>query len=179
MSSESTSAEDIFDVEKILNDRLVKGKRQYLIKWVGYPDSENTWEEEENLMCEEMLESYKKEKISKAAKKDTHIKKDIKQETAVVKEISAAKAVDPKVKAPETEKKVPGGQEGKIAPVITNEWHDKIHKVVGAFLNSYGMIEIEYVLKNGQCASSLSDILKYKAPLKLLEFYEENLSFPE
>ena len=33
-----------FEVERILDKRFHRGKTQYLVKWVGYPDSDNTWE---------------------------------------------------------------------------------------------------------------------------------------
>jgi hypothetical protein len=36
-------------VESILKERKVKGKKQVLVKWLGYPESEATWEPYENL----------------------------------------------------------------------------------------------------------------------------------
>ena len=33
-----------YGVEKILDGRLWRKQKQYLMKWEGYPDSENTWE---------------------------------------------------------------------------------------------------------------------------------------
>ena len=38
-----------FEVEKILDKRRHRGRTQYLVKWVGYPDSDNTWEPEAHL----------------------------------------------------------------------------------------------------------------------------------
>ena len=50
--------EDIYEVEKILH----QNGDQYLIKWVNYPDSENTWEPEENLLpnCAKLLQAWKR-----------------------------------------------------------------------------------------------------------------------
>lgn len=31
-------------VERILDERMNDGQLEYLIKWEGYPDSENSWE---------------------------------------------------------------------------------------------------------------------------------------
>ena len=39
-------------VEAILDHREHKGKRQYLVKWQGYPQDESTWEPAENLLDE-------------------------------------------------------------------------------------------------------------------------------
>ena len=44
--------EDEYNVEKILNKRKVRGKTQYLVKWLGYEDKENSWELAENLSPE-------------------------------------------------------------------------------------------------------------------------------
>jgi hypothetical protein len=40
--------EPLYDVERIL-DHSNETPKQYLIKWLGYDDSENTWEPAENL----------------------------------------------------------------------------------------------------------------------------------
>ena len=49
----STSGEELFSVEKILDKRIKKGGGiEYLIKWLNYPESENTWEPESNLDLE-------------------------------------------------------------------------------------------------------------------------------
>jgi len=51
--------EEEFEVEKILNHRSYN-PREYLVKWKGYPESENTWEPEDNLQnCQQLLRSYK------------------------------------------------------------------------------------------------------------------------
>ena len=36
--------EEEYEVERILDKRTRRRKVQYLVKWLGYPDSDNTWE---------------------------------------------------------------------------------------------------------------------------------------
>ncbi len=54
--------EEDFEVEAILDHRIVRSKRQYLLQWKGYPLFEATWEPEEHLSCPELLSEYKTKK---------------------------------------------------------------------------------------------------------------------
>ena len=54
-------AEDEYVVEKVLKKRIRKGHVEYLLKWKGYPDSENTWEREENIFCLDLLVEFENE----------------------------------------------------------------------------------------------------------------------
>lgn len=38
-----------YDVKKVLDKQDINSKPHYLIKWLGYKNSENTWEPETNL----------------------------------------------------------------------------------------------------------------------------------
>ncbi|ETO10121.1 hypothetical protein RFI_27253, partial [Reticulomyxa filosa] len=64
--SDSSLEEDAYEVEKILDDRIITKsgvtERQYLIHWLGYDSSYNTWEPESNLNCDELLAKYKEMK---------------------------------------------------------------------------------------------------------------------
>ena len=49
-----------FEVEKILFHRDIAKTRQYFVSWVGYPDSENMWINQEDMDCTALLENYLK-----------------------------------------------------------------------------------------------------------------------
>jgi hypothetical protein len=51
-----------YEVERIINHRCIgQGKRlQYLIKWKGYPESNNTWEPTSHLHVPQLLKEYQK-----------------------------------------------------------------------------------------------------------------------
>ena len=57
--------EEEYEVESIIDDRYNRRKRkkQYLVKWLGYPASENTWVDEQDLHSEDLLAEYR---LSKA-----------------------------------------------------------------------------------------------------------------
>ena len=49
-------------VEEIRDSRESRGKREFLIKWLGIDEEDSTWEPEENLLEDipKMLEEFKK-----------------------------------------------------------------------------------------------------------------------
>ncbi|CAJ0960660.1 unnamed protein product, partial [Mesorhabditis belari] len=57
--SSDDSEADEYTVEKVLNHKKLRnGKLEFLIKWEGYGDADNTWEPEENLSCANKIAEY-------------------------------------------------------------------------------------------------------------------------
>lgn len=49
-----------WEVQKILRKRQGQLGNEYLVKWLGYPDSENTWEPETHLTnCQKLLRQFR------------------------------------------------------------------------------------------------------------------------
>ena len=64
------SEDAMYNVEKILDRRMVKNKLLYKIKWEGYPMNQCTWEPLENLSTvSELVEEYDKSHPKKQNKK--------------------------------------------------------------------------------------------------------------
>jgi len=54
--------EEEFEVEKILNKRMVRGKDKFLVWWKGYTVEEDTWENRENLgNAKKLVEEFERE----------------------------------------------------------------------------------------------------------------------
>jgi hypothetical protein len=54
-----SSEESVYEVESIVRHRVRKGQLQYFLKWKGYPSSQNTWENDNNVVgCQELIDAY-------------------------------------------------------------------------------------------------------------------------
>ena len=54
--------EEEFEVKKILNKRVVRGKEKFLVRWKGYTVEEDTWESRENLEnAKELVDEFERE----------------------------------------------------------------------------------------------------------------------
>ena len=66
--------ETVYEVEQIDDDREIKGKKQYFIKWRNFPTSDNTWEPEENLDCPDLIARYEEAKKHRIKENNNGIK---------------------------------------------------------------------------------------------------------
>ena len=52
------SGNDVFQAERILDHKKVRGKRFFLIKWSGWDQSHNTWEPQKNILDPLLISNY-------------------------------------------------------------------------------------------------------------------------
>lgn len=51
----------MIQVEDIVGMRIKKGKKEYKIRWKGYKPSQDSWEPEKHLECQDLIEKYLEE----------------------------------------------------------------------------------------------------------------------
>ncbi|CAF0817500.1 unnamed protein product [Didymodactylos carnosus] len=95
-SNFSDSEGSEYEVEKILDKRRRNGKLEYLLKWLGYDDSENKWVRAEDLNCPELIaqfefetekerrKNYTKRTVKRKSKHRSHKRPAKKQKTKII-----------------------------------------------------------------------------------------------
>ncbi|XP_065843679.1 chromobox protein homolog 2-like [Oscarella lobularis] len=55
----SSVGPSVYAAERVIGQRLRRGRQEFLVKWRGWSYKHNTWEPEENILDSRLLESYK------------------------------------------------------------------------------------------------------------------------
>jgi len=160
-SSAGTQSEpEEYSVEKVLDKRIRFAKVEYLLKWKGYPDDDNTWEPEENLDCPDLISEFEeKRKAKEQEKKDSPDKKRKQNGTEDV-------VVKKKKKSVEEDNR-PRGFDRGLDP----------EKIIGA-TDSSG--ELMFLIKwKGSDEADLVPARQanVKCPQIVIQFYEERLTW--
>lgn len=51
----------VFAAERIIKKRMKSRKTEYLVKWKGWSQRHNTWEPEENILDQRLIDSYERQ----------------------------------------------------------------------------------------------------------------------
>lgn len=58
-SKSSKADNEEYEVEKIVGEKIEHGTRHFLVKWKGWPESDNSWEAEKSVDCYELIEKFR------------------------------------------------------------------------------------------------------------------------
>lgn len=57
-TKDESSDEGLYEVQKLIDHKIIKRQRHFLIRWKGYDSSEDSWVPESQLNCPKILKSY-------------------------------------------------------------------------------------------------------------------------
>jgi len=164
-SINETEGEEEYSVEKVIDKRIKNGKVEYFLKWKGYPDSDNTWEPQENLDCPDLIQIFEDARKAKEESKKKQSKEEKDSKSAKRKSSGTPTLTQPKKKAVEDKK--PEGFERGLDP----------ERIIGA-TDSSG--ELMFLMKwKGTDDADLvpARLANDKCPQIVIKFYEERLTW--
>ena len=156
----SQESQEKYEVEAIRGSRIVRGKKEYHVKWKGYKESENTWEPAENLeTCKNLVKEFEENNKDKGKERE-------------VKRKDRSKIVN------ESDEEY---ERGKSKDLVENRekgsWEEQTKLVV----QKRSIIDGEFVYKvknkhsKKEIFMSRDDILA-KDPLAMVLFYEKHIA---
>ncbi|XP_032591811.1 heterochromatin protein 1 isoform X2 [Drosophila grimshawi] len=178
-SSGGEEEEENYAVEKIIDRRVRKGKVEYYLKWKGYAETENTWEPESNLDCQDLIRQYeldRKDGATAAAKKSEHAGGSPKiKETGTASNNSSGKPGPAgtkmkRVEAEETNDLIPAGGTGFDRGL-------EAEKILGASDNNGRLTFLIQFKGVDQAEMVPSTVANLAIPQMVIRFYEERLSW--
>nr|ACI96760.1 heterochromatin protein 1 [Drosophila melanogaster] len=186
--SDAEEEEEEYAVEKIIDRRVRKGKVEYYLKWKGYPETENTWEPENNLDCQDLIQQY--EASRKDEEKSAASKKDRPSSSAKAKETQgrASSSTSTASKRKSEEPTAPSGNKSKRTtdaeqdsiPVSGSTGFDRgleAEKILGASDNNGRLTFLIQFKGVDQAEMVPSSVANEKIPRMVIHFYEERLSW--
>ncbi|TDG98310.1 hypothetical protein EPR50_G00216940 [Perca flavescens] len=117
----SAIGEQVFAVESIVKKRVRKGNVEYLLKWKGWPPKYSTWEPEEHILDQRLVQAYEekeqREKTLGHRRKGPKGKRLILQDTVYTMDLRSAHKTPeqpgPRLRLSLTRSLLPGDEEGQ------------------------------------------------------------------
>ncbi|KAJ2879092.1 hypothetical protein GGI21_001741 [Coemansia aciculifera] len=180
---EEEDNDEVYVVEKIIGHRNENGGQLFHIKWAGYPESENTWEEEGNVLDKDMLAKYWDEKRIEKAKREATKKRNTLATAKMAKTRdqspdSAAANKRRRTLTP-TSARAPGSDAGdyEASGPDDDNWEPLIKEIETVDRKEKDKLIVFIEWKNGQVTSHPIELAYQKCPQAMLKFYEERLRF--
>ncbi|KAG9392970.1 Chromo (CHRromatin Organization MOdifier) domain [Carpediemonas membranifera] len=168
-----------YEVEAVRLSRYSRKWREfeYLIKWKGYPESENSWEPESNLhpvlAAEQQRLRREKEEAARQAKLEKQLEKERKR-LAREKRARAREQAEAERAASLSSRQIAKKGRGNKFTVGLND----VTEILGCRKASDGSVEMAVVTKHGpQRYWVSSGLLVERLPKLVLDYYQARISF--
>ncbi|PJF16594.1 hypothetical protein PSACC_03623 [Paramicrosporidium saccamoebae] len=171
-------ANNEYEVERIVDKRTRRRKIEYQVKWVGYPESENTWQTVDSMNCPKLIAEYEEgeaeETDASNESNETYetYETDGTDETEEIKTKRSGRTTSPKQRRVGALIKIQ--PEGDYKP---GDWEDEVLQVDNVTRNGSGGLNIHIQWVDGEYTEELAVEANVRCPQKVISFYESRLKF--
>ncbi|RMZ80927.1 hypothetical protein DV737_g2723, partial [Chaetothyriales sp. CBS 132003] len=189
-SAASTHAQFRYQVERIVKHKKSAGGILYNIKWHGYPDSENTWEPEENLLphSRDALQQYfdqngGEDKVKAGLKKAKPEAKSASKSASklasksVSKSAASSKRSTPLDAEPAAKRRKAEDEPPKTWTPKTHDWTPDVDKIELIERDETGQLQVYIRFTRNRLAKVSMDAVKKHCPVPMLDFFQAHLKF--
>ncbi|RHZ45171.1 hypothetical protein Glove_688g34 [Diversispora epigaea] len=185
--------EEVFEVEAILDHKKHKNLTKYYIKWKGFALEDSTWENEDDVYAEELLEEYWAKQSQPAdSSKSSQIKRKagrkraaqsppptpVKRETKKHRSQTKTKTTTTKTRTEQQEEDETSQQASTTTASSTESWEDKVIAVETVTRDDKtGDLLVYLKWNNGETSRHPAKDVNIKCPQKMIKFYEQRLTF--
>ncbi|KAG9294655.1 hypothetical protein G9A89_008134 [Geosiphon pyriformis] len=167
------SDDNEYVVEKIIRHKKTKsGVIHYFLKWKGYPQSENTWEKEENVYATDLIEAYWRQQNpdTKKAQKSASTKGYV----PPVRTVQSLK----KLRITDEIREESVASEEEYPPPEWTSWEEHVAEVETVERDTKdGELLIYVNWKDGHRTVHPATEANIRCPQKIIHFYENHLRF--
>lgn len=166
-SKSSGGAGEVYNVERIVGKRIHNGIVQYNVKWEGYPESQNTWENEDNVFCADLIQEFEDSQTatsSRVTDDDLESNGSSSKSSGGSGKSTSALLIDAKTK------------KNTLQP---GKWETLVQDIVNVERSTSNELLVVLKWKDSSTSVHPSSIVNVNCPQKMIKFYEEHLKFKE
>ncbi|XP_033116877.1 chromobox protein homolog 1-like isoform X2 [Anneissia japonica] len=172
-ADEGDDGEEEYQVERVIEKRINKGKTEYYLRWKGYSDSDNTWEPEENLDCPDLIKEFEdklkaKNEAAAAAKRKSGVNGSEETVQTKRKKKEEASKRDEDMSSTSGAKKATGFERGL-----------KPERIIGATESNGDLLFLMKWQGSNEADLVRAKEANTKCPQIVISFYEERLTWHE
>lgn len=190
--SETTSEEDEeYEVEQIVDKRVRFGRVEYKVKWLGYPESENTWQTVESMNCPTLVAQFEEKRGATPASKSRRNGK-IRAASSPRSKARPGSGVGGGRRGRQLgrsltpDKEAEAGRAGrgsrKTKTSSSSKWTpgdwDELVDHIDTVTRDKDVLLVWISWNDGRLTEELAAEANIRCPQKIIEFYESRLKFP-
>lgn len=158
-NQEDGSSEDEYEVERVIAKRVRRGRIEYLVRWAGYGDEDDTWQTEDSMNCPKLIAEFEASQSVAGGDDGTSFSTNI----CSVK------------KPPHSPRS--RGATISLLPENAGDWEHRVDHVDTVLRKEGDALHMWIIWNDKSRSEVLASEANIRCPQKVIAFYESKLKF--